>query len=309
METITVPVIDVKEPSIGDLRSMAGRVETKEETPEIKTEPVKETVKEETKTSEPGTDTTQQQEDTDYELPPNVAKKIAHEAKKQAFFQSKIDQATSARKAKEAEAEKLTGKPGSEPAPNTEPAKSERPKRPELATFDGNLAEYNAAVAKADEALEKWLEDRTRETVGKELTERQAKEAQEKEWEAATKTHGADFTPLVNAMAAKTPVAMQAAISHLEDWAGVAFHLANHPDEHAALVAEFAAQPYRVIAKLGKLEDRLKPEAKPAPEVPLPRPLKPVAGDAPGNTKRVDFETASVSEFQAEARRMLKRSA
>lgn len=305
METLTAPAIDIKEPSMEDLRSMVGRA-PKEETPEPKTE----TVEEETKQPESGTDTVKQQEDTEEELPEGVKKRIAAEAKKQAFFQSRIDQAVSARKAKEAEAAKLTGETGPAPGKTTEPAKNERPKRPELATFDGNLAEYNAAVAKADEALEKWLEDRTRETVSKELTERQAKEAQQKEWDAATAKHGAKFPGLMAALAGAIPEDMQLAISDLEDWSGVAVHLSENETERAALVQEFKTNPRRVIAKLGKLEDRLKPEAKaPEKETSLPKPLKPVAGDAPGNTKRVDIETASVSEVQAEFKRMLKRSA
>jgi len=303
METTTTA--PAAEPTMDQLRSMvSGEPETK--TPEPEAKPAKE----ETQTPESGTDTTQHQEEIEEELPPNVAKRIAAESKKAAFFQSKIDQAVSARKAKEAEAAKLTDKPGSEPVKTTESARNERPKRPDLATFDGTLAEYNAAVAKADEAIEKWLEDRTRETVQREFTQQQAKEAQQKEWATATEKHGADFPALMKTLADNTPEPLQAAISELEDWAGVAVHLAKNDDERTSLVEEFKKSPARAIAKLGKLEDRLTPEAKTAPakEETLPKPLKPVGGDAPGGAKPFDPDKASTPEALAHYRRMLKRA-
>lgn len=311
METITATT--AQEPTMADLESMINASRSAEPVAETKTPETPVKTEEQRTEPEPGTGKNQQQEEVEEELPEGVKKRIAAEAKKQAFFQSKIDQAVSARKAKEAEAAKVTGEPGSEPdKQKTEPAKSERPKRPELATFDGTLAEYNAAVAKADEALEKWLEDRTRETVSKELTERQAKEAQQKEWEAATAKHGADFPALMDALAAKTPVGLQRAISELDDWSTVALHLAKDDAEHSALVEEFKERPARAIAKLGKLEDRLKPAATEAAakkeETPLPKPLKPVGGDAPGRNGRVDIDKASDADALGEIGRMLKAS-
>lgn len=299
---------------MADLESMINASRTSaavEETPETKVAPAKEAIEEETTKPDSGIGKDKQQEEIEEELPEGVKKRIAAEAKKQAFFQSRIDQAVSARKAKEAEAEKLTGKPGSEPEKPTEPAKNERPKRPDLSTFEGTLAEYQAAVAKADGDLEKWLEDRTRETVSKELTERQAKEAQQKQWDVATEKHGKDFPALMDTLAATTPVDMQRAISALEDWSAVAVHLAKNETERNALVEEFKTSPFSVFAKLGKLEDRLKPAAKTAAddEKPLPKPLKPVAGDAPGRTARVDLDKASDAEALGEIVRMLKRSA
>ena len=285
---------------------------TKEEAPAPK---ANKSAKEETPKPESGTDKNQHQEEIEEELPENVKKRIASEAKKQAFFQSKVDHAISARKAAQAEAEKLTGKPGSEPAPKTEPAKNERPQRPDLATFDGDLAAYKAAVAKADDEIEKWMEARTRETVQKEFTEQQAKLAQKKEWEVATAKHGADFPQLMDTLAANTPVEIQRAISALDDWSTVAVHLAKNEEERTALVEEFKTSPHRAIAKLGKLEDRLKPEAvkpaaepvkEPAKEPVLPKPLKAVGGDAPGSNGRVDLNKASMPEFLNEIERMVK---
>lgn len=312
----TIEATTATEPTFEQLESMieaqrAPSEPAKEEIPapeEAKPQEAK--PKEETQTPEPGTGTDKQQEEnTDEELPENVKKRIEKEAKKQAFFQSKIDAAVSARKAKEAEAAKLTGESGSEPAKTTEPAKNERPKRPERATFQGTEAEYSAALDAHEEALEKWLESRTKETVSRELTERQAKEQQIREWNAATEKHGAEFPALMATLAQTTPAKFQEAVSALEDWSGVAVHLAKNEAERNALVELFKASPLAAIAKLGKLEDRLKPEAKPAPvkeETQLPKPIKPIGGAPAGRAGRVDLDKASDGEALGEIERMLR---
>jgi len=263
--------------------------------------------KEEVQTPEPGTGATKQQEETEEELPEGVKKRIASEAKKQAFFQSKIDQAVSARKAKEAEAQKLTDKPGSDPAKITESAKDERPKPPDQATFQGTLAEYNAALTKWQGDLETWLENRTAATVEQKLTERQASQERQKAWDAATVTHGAEFPALMDVLSASTPVGLQRAISALGDWSGVAVHLAKNEAERDALVAEFKTNEYSAIAKLGKLEDRLKPVAKTesaAKPEELPRPLKPVAGNV-SSTGVTDLEKADMRTFRQELAKLV----
>lgn len=265
--------------------------------------------KEESTEPEPGTGQDKQQEEAEDELPEGVKKRIAAEIKKQAFFQSKIDQAVSARKAKEAEAAKVTGEPGSAPDKATEPAKNERPKRPDRATYTGTEAEYAAALDDHAQKLEAWLETRSEETIERKLTERQARDAQQKEFKAATEKHGKEFPALMDTLAETTPVEFQTAVSALEDWSGVAVHLAKNEAERKALVELFKTSPLQAIAKLGKLEDRLKPEAKPAKEeTPLPKPLKPVGGDAPGGTARVDLNSpkTSFSEMAREFERMQK---
>lgn len=318
MPTISIddPAQGAKEPSFEELASMiegsqpaAEPVEEKA-TSEPKVEPEKAT-EEKTQKSESGTDKAKQQEEPEEELPPNVAKRIALEAKKQAFFQSKIDQAVSARKAKEAEAAKLTDKSGSEPAKTTESAKNERPTLPDRGTFQGTEAEFNAAVLKWMDDYQKWTEAHTRETVQRELTERQAKEAQIREWEAATAKYGKDFPALMDSLAQSTPVEFQVAVSGLEDWSAVAVHLAKNDDERNALVELFKASPVAAIAKLGKLEDRLKPAAKtasPKEDEPLPKPLKPIAGAPAGSNGKVDLDKATDAEALKEIERMLKAS-
>jgi hypothetical protein len=315
--TITDPTTAATEPTFEQLESMieSGRTHSepaKEETPAPEVAKPKEAEpKEEAQTPEPGTGKEKPQEETEDELPENVKKRIAQEAKKQAFFQSKIDQAVSARKAKEAEAKTLTGESGSEPAKTTEPAKNERPKRPERSTFQGTEAEYNAALDAHEQALEKWLESRTEETVSRKFTERQAREAQMRQWDDAAAKHGAEFPALMATLAAATPPAMQEAISALDDWSTVAVHLAKNEDERAVLVELFKVSEKKAIAQLGKLEDRLKPEAK-APakqeEKPLPKPLREIGGAAAGSAGRLDLDKASDGEALSEIGRMLKAS-
>lgn len=282
----------VAEPSMADLRAMfpeqpsnpTQRVEAKEiKTPET---PSDKTVEGKTASPESVTEPTKQQEEAEEELPEGVVKKIEKETRKQAFFQSKIDQAVSARKAKEAEAAALEGKSGSEPAKTTtEPTKSgARPTRPDLDTFPGSLADYKTAVGKYETDFEAWVLDQTKQTVSREFTERQVADALQKEWEAASEEQGADFPAHMETLKTSTPEQFQIAVSGLENWAAVAVHLAKNEAERNALVEKFKTSPYSAIADLGKLEARLttavtkEPAAAPAKK--LPAPLKPIAGGA-----------------------------
>jgi hypothetical protein len=306
-ETLQVAIAD---PSMADLRSMIERTGKPEaETPEIVTPEPKPQAEEKAPEPEPGTGKEPQQVEVEEELPDSVKKKIEKEAKKQAFFQSKIAAAVDLRKAAQKEFDSLEGKPGSEPAPTTAPTKDDRPIRPDLETFPGSLAEYKAAVAKHDTDFEAWIEKRSREAVSKELTERQSQEAGKKAWDEAATKHGAEFPSLMDTLRASVPPEMQQAISALDDWSGVAVHLAKNEAERAVLVEKFKTAPLAAIAQLGKLEDRLKPAAQPPADdkPPLPRPLKAVAGGPLGTAPPVDLEKASMSVFKGEINRMLAR--
>lgn len=276
-------------------------------TPEPKAEPQKEPVKEETPKPESGPDKTQQQEDTEEELPEGVKKRIAKESERAARIQSEIDRAVSTRKAKEQELASLKGKPGSEPEKHTEPAKDAEPQEPDLATFSGNLAEYNAAMKEFRQQYRDWVKNETAATVKQELQQQQLNEARKQAWDEATVKHGKDFPAMMDSLAENTPVDFQRAVSDLDDWSGVAVHLAKNEAERNALVAEFKLRPFAVIAKLGKLEDRLKPEAKASTET-LPKPLKPVGGGPTGANTKVDLNDPklSYSEIAKELERMSK---
>lgn len=294
METQTATeTTAVAEPSMAELRTMfpeQSSTYTQREEPKktttTETPSGDEPVEGKKASTEPVTEPNQQQEEAEEELPEGVRKKIEKETKKQAFFQSKIDQAVSARKAKEAEATALDGKSGSEPAKtNTEPDKSgARPTRPDLDTFPGTLAEYKTAVTKYETDFEAWVLDQTKQTVSKEFTERQVAEALKQEWDAAAEEHGADFPAHMETLKTSTPEQFQIAVSGLDNWAAVAVHLAKNEAERNALVEKFKTSPYSAIAELGKLEARLTTAAtkEPATTAPakLPAPLKPVAGGA-----------------------------
>lgn len=311
VQTVDAPVTH-REPSMAELRSMVAKT-----APIQAAEPVEKTAAEPvtadpTKVEEhtepvtaPGSE--KQQEEVEDELPANVRKRIEQEAKKQAFFQSRIDQAVSARKAKEAELASVAGKPGSEPAKTTEPAKDARPIRPDLETFDGTLPQYKAAVADYETKFEDWIAKRSREQVSQELTEQQTREANQRAWNEAATKHGAEFPSLMETLRETLPVKLQTAISALDDWSAVAVHLAKNEADRTALLDKFKTSPDAAIAHLGKLEDRLKPAAKAVDEEPLPKPLKAVAGGVRGTTQPIDLDKASMEVFKREVNRRLGR--
>ncbi len=306
MATATETTTTVTAPSMADLRAMAGGTK-QAETPVSRetTETEVETSAENTE-SESGTEQVTQQEE-EFELPAGVQKRIAAEAKKAAFFQSKIDKAVSERKAREAEAAKLTDKSGSEPVKTTESAKDARPKRPDLASFTGTLAEFNKATDEYETKYEEWLKGETRKTVTQELTASQMETARKTAWDEAVKEHGEEFPKLMDALRDSTPPEFQVAVSALDNWSGVAMHLAKNEADRDALVELFNANQTRGAAELGKLEDRLKPAAKTeaTEEKTVKKPLRAVAGGALGIAPRIDLNKAPMSVFKGEINRML----
>ncbi len=308
MATATETTTTVAAPSMADLRAMAeGTKPAAASTVATETE---EQSEEQSTETEPGTVSEEPLEEV-FELPKNVQKKISQEAKKAAFFQSKIDQATSLRKAKEAEAAKLNGKSGPEPGSSaertTEPAKDARPKRPDLASFTGTLAEFNKATNEYETKYEEWLKDETRKTVTQELTASQMETARKTAWDEAVKEHGEEFPKLMDALRDSTPPEFQVAVSALDNWSGVAIHLAKNEADRDALVELFNANQTRGAAELGKLEDRLKPAAKTeaTEEKTVKKPLRAVAGGALGIAPRIDLNKAPMSVFKSEVNRML----
>ncbi len=250
------------------------------------------------------------------ELPENVRKRIAKEVERQSRADRAITEAISSRKAAEDKLAKLTAdKSGSEPAPTTAPAATPgKPVRPDLDTFAGTYAEYQAALNKYDADHEAWLIAKTERTVEDRLTAQRRDADLKKDWDSATEQHGADFPELMKTLAANSPEELQLAISGLDDWSAVAAHLAKSPGELKALAARFKANPYAAVADLGRLEARLQQESKsPEPAKVLPakvaKPLPPPPakpGGAATATVGVDFEKADQSTFNREMAKLLR---
>lgn len=235
-----------------------------------------------------------QPEEVEEELAPGVKKRIAKEVERTTRAQRAIDEAVSARKAKEDEAEKLKGKPGSEPEKQTTaPKEPTKPVRPDMATFTGTVAEWNAANDKYDEDYKSYLQGETRKAVAIELKAEQAKAQEKQEWDDAAKKHGAEFPALMKSLTTSTSPELQLMISGLDDWSGVAVHLAKPANqaERDAIEGKFKTNPMEAYYDLRQLETRLKPAAKPVVEKPLPEPLTAVAGAA-GATGAVDLDKA-----------------
>lgn len=326
------PATPTKAPSLTALKAMYAAesspspdldTETPPETPEPEASKPEEKTTEAAKGTAPATQPEKVEEEEEFELPKWAEKRIEREAKKQAFFQSKIDHSISARKAKEAEAAKLTEGKGPEPV-KTEPAENARPTMPDdmpdITTFQGTSEEFKAAsdkwkasVLKHQEDYQKWLEGETRKTVTSEIAQQQAKKEAKERWDAAIKEHGEEFSGLMDTLAASMPEPLQLAVSKLKTWDRVAMHLAKTPEELAPLVSMFESDPLTAAFELGKLEERLKPaapiktEEKPAEKV-LPPPLKPVGGNATA-TGAVDISKIKNQKvFNKEITRMLEAS-
>jgi hypothetical protein len=242
-------------------------------------------------------------------LPPGVQKRLAKEAEKAARAQAAIDRAVSERKAKEAEAAKLTaGEKGSEPVKSPQSPDNQRPQRPQLGEKgheSETWAQFQAREAAYEEAHDKWVRSETL----KEFKEQQQAEATKRadiaRWDAAVKEHGADFPKQVEAVRAVAPEGLQNAIGDLENWSGVAVHLASNPAKLQELSQAFQQNPTRAIATLGRIEAALtKKESKPATtttEKPLPEPLKKVGGSASasGQDLQSQLETGSMASVKA----------
>ncbi len=221
----------IANPSMTDLRVMAGRVDAPAE-PKSETTETEEQSEEQNTETEPGTVSEEPQEE-EFELPKNVQKKISQEAKKAAFFQSKIDQATSLRKAKEAEAAKLNGKSGSEPGSSaertTEPAKDAdpEPEEPDFATFNGTGLEFQQALKEFKVKLRGWNARQNEALVESKLAEREMTILRKQAWDKAVVEHGEEFPKLMDALRDATTEPFQKAVSLLDHWDMVAVHLAT----------------------------------------------------------------------------------
>jgi hypothetical protein len=319
MSEVIVHPTEPAEPSMEALHAMLSGEQPKPEAPEPAPEPEKPAAEAKTPDAEPGAAEAKQEPEkaaepeVEEELPEGVKKRIAREAEKQAKIQAEIDRAVSARKAKEEELKKLTGEPGSQPVKTAQPADG-RPARPNIETFEGTLAEYQAAVSKYETEYEAWLHSETSKRVESEIRARMQAEEGKKAWNEAVKQHAELPDATKTVMDSSTPE-FQLAVSALDNWAGVTVHLGKHPDELAALVAKFGRNPMGAIADLGKLEERLKPapkQAEKAPEKMLPAPPRTAGGSAsasvPGlNLEKAEaVEKASDEELLAEFGRMLK---
>ncbi len=317
------------EPSIADLRSMVrdSPAPAKAEKPEAVIEP-------KTETPDPNADAlvapgaadgehteaesgpvVEDPEAIEEELPEGVKKKIAKEVSRQARADRAVLEAISNRKAAEDKLAKLTAdKPGSEPAPTTAPAATEaKPVRPDLDTFPGTYAEYQAALAKYDADREAYLIARTERTVKEQFTAQQREDSLKRDWDGAMEDHGAEFPEHMKTLAASSPEGLQLAISGLDNWSAVAVHLAKTPDELQALAAKWETNQYAAVADLGKLEARLQtgtkpPEpAKPAKAAkPLPAPPARVGGTA-SPAASIDLDKADQSIFNHEVKAILSR--
>lgn len=301
MATIVVPPSS-SEPSLADLRAMvastAPQVEAK---PEPVAAPVAEATKPEA-APEPA-DKTQEPEDKEEPLPEGVTKKIAREVERASAIQRKIDEAVSNRKLKEKELADATAKPGSEPAPNTAAAKDAKPVKPSEAD-SATWAEYQAKLDKYDLEYEAWLVKETRKTVQQEFTAGQKQTEAKAKWDEAVKVHGKEFPALMTTLNAAAPEGLQFAISGLDDWSGVAAHLAKNPARLAEVAAKFAANPYQAVAELGRIEASLKTAPKPAAALPLPKPPVVEGGKSSASVGAFDFETASMNQLRSHVNKL-----
>ncbi len=325
------PVIQAPtvEPSIAELHTFLGGppavetqaaepaavVEPKPETPEVKADELAAPGAAETKDKEAESGTVvAEPEAIEEELPENVRKRITKEVERQARADRAITEAISKRKESEDKLAKLTaGKPGSEPATTTAPAAIEaKPVRPDLDTFPGTYAEYQAALTKYDADHEAYLIARTERTVEERFTARQREESLTKDWNEATEEHGPDFREHMKALTAATPEGLQLAISGLDNWSAVAVHLAKAPDELKALAAKWDTNQYAAVADLGRLEARLQTGTKPpealkpkAAAKPLPPPPAKIGGAA-ATVPSVDLETADQATFNRTVKAYLR---
>jgi len=293
-------------------------------------EPAGETAAEKHTEAAPGT-ASEEQIEPEPELDPGVRKRIAQEVRKQAAADRAITEAVSARKAAEARLKDLTAdKPGSEPAPITAPAAetqpaTPRPVLPVLDTYPGTFEEFKIEEKAKQAELEAWIVAETTrkvteavsQSVDKQLTERELQRNVEQKRADAEAVHGADFPSLMDTLAQNSPEGLQKAISGLDNWSGVAVQLAQKPEELAALVAIYQANPAKAVAQLGRIEFQLeqaaatpapKPPAIPARAAASPKPLPdpaPRVGGSASAAVPLDLNTLAgdMPAFKAEMKR------
>lgn len=264
------------------------------------------------KTQEPEASTAEEKEEP---LPPAVAKRIAKEVADQARYDREIQAAVSARKAKQAELERLkadTGTSGSEPAQTTAPAKTEgKPVKPiwEGEEKDPGAVKYWAAQGEYLEKHDAWLVAETRRAAREEVEAERHSEKVNAKIEAGKKKHGSDFQGMLDTVLTTAPEKLQIEIGRYEDWPDTVAHFGKNPDELKALGALFESNPSMAIRELGRLEDRLKKPAtkEPDPAVPvkaLPEPTLRVGGSATAS-KGIDLNKAEQDVFNREARRIM----
>ena len=291
---------DASDASVMDaLDAALASSEPEKTTPEPQAEPAKGPEEAKTTETEPGAVETQQeppQAESEEELPEGVKKRIAREAEKQARIQSEIDRAVSNRKAKEEELKKLAGESGPQPVKTAPPADG-KPARPNIETFEGTLAEYNAAVADYEGKYEAWLHSETTKRVEQEFLTRQAAEEGKRAWNEAAAKH-AELPEATKVVLDGSTPDFQVALSSLENWPGVTVHLGKHPEELSAVVEKFKANPVSAIADLGALQERLKQAPTQAktekqPEKMPAAPPKRVGGQASVSTPRLNLESSS----------------
>lgn len=294
-------------PEISDLRAMLEPtstqklepVEAPSETPKVETAKVDEPA------AEPG-EKQLEQEAAEEPLPEAVTKRIAKEVDRQAAIQRKIDEAVSARKAKERELEQANAGTGSQPAKTAQTVDA-RPVKPVLDNF-ATYAEYQTASTKYEADHDAWLIGETRKTFAQESSAKEQQAAHKTAWDSAVKEHGAEFPTLVKSVTDQTSEGFQTAVSQLEDWPRVAVHLAKNQAELAEIAGLFERNPYQAVAKLGQLQAKLQPAPKTAtPAETLPDPPKKVGGAAAA-TSAVDLSDGrlSFSAFKAGAQKLLK---
>lgn len=265
--------------------------------------------------AEPGTARTQEPEASTVEeerpLPPGAEKRRARLYAEQAQIDAELAAEVAKRDAKRAELAKLkadTGKSGSEPAPNTAPAKTEgKPAKPswEGEEKDPGALKYWAAHREYEEKNEAWIvAEATR--VATEQTEARIR-AREHGARVAAKIaegeakHGKGFDAMRQQIIEGTPEGLQIEIGINDGWPDTVAHLAQNPEEMAALSALYASNPSMAIRELGRLEDRLKKPVTKEPPVaatkPLPEPPARAGGGATASPK-IDMEKAPMSVFK-----------
>lgn len=296
---MSLDITPVTEPTMADLRSMRDAltdpVEEKPE-PAVKADP-------EPEAGKAPVETKQEPTEADEPLPEGVQKRIAKEAEKAARIQSEIDRAVSNRKAKEKELADLSVS-GSAPVQKAA-AEKQAPEFGEKGHESETFAQYQA---RDREFLKAEIAAETRKTLEQEFTDRQRKTAGEAkraegvkaQIEAGTIKDAAEFTALMDKAQELAPDGLQMAISSLDNWHGVAVHLAKSPDKLTELATMFEANPYAAVAKLGRIEASLKTAPK-AAEKELPNPPAKDGGGASASGGAFDINKANVAQIRREA--------
>jgi hypothetical protein len=254
--------------------------------------------------------TTQEKEE---ELPENVKKRITKEVERTTSIQRKIDEAVSARKAKEKELEQLgAADTGSQPEKKpAQTAAAQQPKRPvfgEAGHEKENWDQFEARQAKYDGDIIEFVKQDTLRQFNENQAQQTQQRARQEKWDAAVKEHGKEFPALMETVQAHSGEGLQLAISQMEGWSKVAVHLAKNPAQLEQLNTEFSTNPYEVIAKLGRIRDAITVDPKTkattaAATKPLPEPLAKVGGNASvgGMDLQQTLEKGNWSQIRAAA--------